>query len=360
MVHDQRIFGYDLVRAVAILLVMVGHSLGFIYNGTYSFFISFLAGFFGVELFFILSGVLIGKILITIFERPHLQNHLLNFVIRRWLRTLPLYFFMLILYFCGNYFFDDVQNKEVSLWKYFFFLQNFYHVQPTFFGVSWSLSVEEWFYVLFPFSLFCIKKAFPKIQSKKLFLWTVLIFVIYFLLMRVLNLNEGKFHFYEGVRKIAFFRLDAIAFGIFSVWMMEFFKEKVFKQKIMLFILSIILLTLNQYLIFKDNYSNLNYFNSYYFSVLGIGLALLFPVFRNIELKNAGAAKIIVFISKISYALYLVHWLVFRGLGLRLFSIIPSELKFVLFFILSFCAAAFLYYFVEKPVLKWRNRNFMN
>lgn len=355
---EKRIFGYDFVRAMAILLVMAGHSLGFIYAGSYSFFISFLCGFFGVELFFILSGVLIGKLLFNVFESKNLEKSLKNFIIRRWLRTLPLYFIMLIVYFFGNYFFDSVQNKGVSFWKYLFFIQNFYEVQPTFFGISWSLSVEEWFYVLFPLSLFFIKKTFPNIQTKNLFISAVLIFVIYFLLMRILNLNEGKFHFYEGVRKVAFFRLDAIAFGIFSVWLMEFSKEKVFKLKNLLFISGLILLALNQYIIFKDNYSHLKYFNSVYFSVLGIGLALLFPFFRNLYWKKSVVTKSIVFISKISYSLYLVHWLVFRGLELKMFSAFPSELKFILFFILSFCAAAFLYYVIEKPIMKWRNRNF--
>lgn len=129
---ENRIFGYDLVRSVAVMLVLFGHSIGLIYSGSDSFYFSFLFGFFGVEFFFVLSGVLIGNILIRVFSSEDVFKNLKKFFIRRWLRTLPLYYLMLLIYWIGNLYFDSIQNDDVALWKYIFFIQNFFNIQPTF------------------------------------------------------------------------------------------------------------------------------------------------------------------------------------------------------------------------------------
>ena len=353
---DKRIFGYDVVRTIAILLVMVGHVLGYLYSGTYSFFLSFLSGFFGVELFFVLSGVLIGGLLIKVFNSENYPQKLKNFLYRRWLRTLPLYFVMLLVYWLGNLYFDSVQNHDVSLWKYFFFIQNFFHVQPTFFGISWSLSIEEWFYVLFPLSLFCIKKFNPKISTKKLFTFSIILFLIFFLSARYLAYPNDHFNFYEGARKIAFLRLDAIVFGILAAFGFGYFGDKILRKKYLLFAIGLCLLLLNQYFIFKDNYSNLHYFNTLYYSVLGLGLVMIFPFFKELNSQNRILKSTITFVSKISYSLYLIHWLVYKFLELNYFSGIPNSVKFFLFFGLSFLVAFFTYRFIELPFMNFRKR----
>ena len=356
MKTENRIFGYDIIRAAAILLVMVGHVLGFVYSGEYSFFLSFLSGFLGVELFFVLSGVLIGKLLIDVFNSENIRQKLKKFIVRRWLRTLPLYFVMLFVYWFANYYLYSDNNQDVALWKYVFFIQNFFKVQPTFFGISWSLSIEEWFYVLFPFVLFLIKKINTTISTKKLFGIGISVFLIYFLVMRFLAFPNSNFTFYEGVRKVAFFRLDAIAFGILMAFGFEYFKEIISSKKYQLLAIGILILIFNQYFIFKNNYSNLYYFNTIYYSVLGLGIALIFPFFKEIKTQNSLLIKPITFISKISYSLYLVHWLVYKFLDLIYFNAISGSIKFILFFILSFVVAIFTYQFIEKPMMKFRNK----
>lgn len=352
----ERIFGYDLIRAIAILLVMLGHVLGFVYNGTFSFFYSFLLGFFGVELFFVLSGVLIGKILIEVFSAEKYVVKLKNFILRRWLRTLPLYFVMLLIYWLGNLYLDPIKNADVSLWKYVVFLQNFFHVQPTFFGVSWSLSIEEWFYIIFPLVLLLIKNAQPQTSTKTLMMLGIIIFSMYFLIMRLVVFSEYQFSFYEGVRKVAFFRLDSIAFGILGAFLFEYYSQHMCVKKYILLFFGILILIINQYLIFRNNYSNLWYFNTFYYSFLGIGLVLLFPFFREIKIKNSSLKQAITYLSTISYSLYLVHWIIFKLLEMSYLSTIPGVLKFLLFFMLSFIVASCTYQFIEKPFLNYRKR----
>ncbi|WP_267402425.1 MULTISPECIES: acyltransferase [unclassified Chryseobacterium] len=353
---EKRIFGFDIIRSLAILLVMTGHVLGYIYEGEYSFFISFFSGLFGVELFFVLSGVLIGKLLIEVFETNNIRQNVKNFIIRRWLRTLPLYFIMLFVYWFGNKYFDSVKNADVALWKYFLFIQNFFHEQPTFFGVSWSLSIEEWFYILFPFTLFLIKKIKQNLSTKRIFAVGVFIFLLGFLLMRMIAFSHYNFNFYEGVRKVAFLRLDAIAVGILMSVPFYFYEKKVLLSRCILLGLGIVLIMINQYIIIRNHYSNLYYFNTFYYSVLGLGLAFVFPVFKEIKCSNRLFLNIFTFISKISYSLYLQHWLVFKLLELNSFSFIPGTVKFILFFLLSFITATISYVCIEKPIMNYRNR----
>jgi peptidoglycan/LPS O-acetylase OafA/YrhL len=84
---QKRIYGLDILRAVAILDILIGHSLT---HANIDF------GLFdGVNLFFVLSGFLIGKILIKNMEREFTIKSLYTFWYRRWMRTLPAYFLYL-------------------------------------------------------------------------------------------------------------------------------------------------------------------------------------------------------------------------------------------------------------------------
>ena len=89
----ERILGLDVLRGLAILLVMVAH-----YTNNISFWYGltpppavFFTGDLGVDLFFALSGFLIGGILIDVLDRAPSWSSLWRFMLRRWLRTLPAY-----------------------------------------------------------------------------------------------------------------------------------------------------------------------------------------------------------------------------------------------------------------------------
>src|SRR5258708_1726234 len=95
--EHKRIYGLDILRAIAILLVLYSHSIPFL-SGIFSSKLLSLPIIDGVSIFFVLSGFLIGGILIKIIEKEGVSKvGLLNFWIRRWMRTLPLYYFVLTL-----------------------------------------------------------------------------------------------------------------------------------------------------------------------------------------------------------------------------------------------------------------------
>ena len=104
-------------------------------------------GAYGVDLFFVLSGWLIG----SLWFREHIrEGHVrpLRFMSRRWLRTLPPYYVAMPIGWLGVYLFRQVPFD----FGYLVFIQNYYEKLP-FFGVSWSLCIEEHFYLLLPWIL---------------------------------------------------------------------------------------------------------------------------------------------------------------------------------------------------------------
>jgi peptidoglycan/LPS O-acetylase OafA/YrhL len=128
----QRNFGLDLARALAITMVFLSHG------------ITLLAPLgVGVDLFFLLSGFLIGRIYLRGNAEPH-AFRLWGFWQARWFRTLPPYLAALALYAAAQPFFH---NNAVHP-DYLLFLQNYLGMDG--FGPSWSLAVEEHFYLALP------------------------------------------------------------------------------------------------------------------------------------------------------------------------------------------------------------------
>ncbi|NTS78277.1 acyltransferase [Catenovulum sp. SM1970] len=137
----NRVVQLDILRAIAILSVFLAHTV--LSYGAPSVIAPLQFGGTGVDLFFVLSGWLIGSQLFS--ELNKFGNiEIRRFWVRRWMRTLPAYYAVLI--------FTIIQ---LSLTKdsfefpfhYFFFTQN-YDLPLTFFHVSWSLCVEEQFYLV--------------------------------------------------------------------------------------------------------------------------------------------------------------------------------------------------------------------
>lgn len=130
--NSQRNFGLDLLRAIAVLLVVFSH-----------YFASTplrVGGVIGVEMFFVLSGYLIGSILYRFTLLSDIRvNDLYTFWVRRWVRTLPNYLFFLLVFTALAY---PWYELDVSEWlKYLFFLQNLAEPLNGFYGLSWSLSI---------------------------------------------------------------------------------------------------------------------------------------------------------------------------------------------------------------------------
>jgi peptidoglycan/LPS O-acetylase OafA/YrhL len=144
----------DAVRGLAVLLVLMHNTdvypslhLGLIANN----------GWMGVDLFLVLSGFLITRILL---DAKDSEGYFRSFYARRCLRIWPLYYAVLLFMFIivpllrpseAHAVFEE---RSAPWWGYFIFLQNFLVRVPTMatgaLGVTWSLAVEEQFYLVWP------------------------------------------------------------------------------------------------------------------------------------------------------------------------------------------------------------------
>jgi peptidoglycan/LPS O-acetylase OafA/YrhL len=151
---QRKIPQLDAVRGVAILVVIL-HNTSIIFP---SFHLQrlFAAGWMGVDLFFVLSGFLITGILI---DTKHSEGYFKNFYVRRCLRIWPLYYSLLFFMFLVVRFLSPSEGHRVfeqssPWWAYPLFLQNFLIPIPTSgagpLGVTWSLAIEEQFYLIWP------------------------------------------------------------------------------------------------------------------------------------------------------------------------------------------------------------------
>lgn len=141
-----RIHGLDTLRALAVTLVVLHHYVLFVSDAPTFGWVGEI-GWVGVDLFFALSGYLIGNQIFAAMKSPA-GFSLRSFYARRFLRTLPNFYVVLALYFLWPAFRGDA--PLLPLWKYLTFTQN-YQLEPgTAFSHAWSLSIEEQFYMVLP------------------------------------------------------------------------------------------------------------------------------------------------------------------------------------------------------------------
>ncbi|MES3020971.1 MAG: acyltransferase [Pseudomonadota bacterium] len=138
--------GLDTLRAIAIVFVVLHHYVLFV-SGEETFGWAGTIGWVGVDLFFALSGYLIGNQLFAAM-RTEQGLSLWRFYARRLLRTLPNFYFVLALYFCWPYFRNGLVTPP--LWEFLSFTQNINLTPGTAFSHAWSLCIEEQFYLVLP------------------------------------------------------------------------------------------------------------------------------------------------------------------------------------------------------------------
>ena len=144
--QSNRSNGLDTLRALAILLVFCYHYMVFV-SGEATFGWLSTAGWVGVDLFFVLSGYLIGNQVFALWVTGH-KISLRAFYARRALRTWPVFWLVLAAFFVFPASMGG--RPPPPLWTFLTFTQN-YQLQPgTAFSHAWSLCIEEQFYAVFP------------------------------------------------------------------------------------------------------------------------------------------------------------------------------------------------------------------
>jgi peptidoglycan/LPS O-acetylase OafA/YrhL len=330
----------DGLRAIAVLSVIVYHA-----NPNW-----LPGGFVGVDIFFVISGYLITKII-----AKEIHNNTFTysgFYKRRIKRILPAFLLVLVVTTGAGYliyFPDDLKLLLQSGLSSLFFVSNmfFWHNTGYFAPESdvlpllhtWSLSVEEQYYIFWPLCLFLIlKKINLNHQSLMMLLCGALFAGI--LISEYLVFRNPSFGFYSLPSRffelligaiVAIIRIDQVTKG--TGWLLS--------------VLGLILLSGSFFLL--TDASTFPGVNAIY---PAIGTALVILGGRN-NLNSFSvllSGKEITNIGLLSYSLYLWHWPVF---AISRYMQIPfSALNVAALFSFIFLCSFLSYRYVEKPVIR--------
>lgn len=358
--YDKRVFGLDLMRALAIIFVVMGHESMLEKANTNFPWIPLLQG---VELFFVLSGFLIGGILIKTFNSNDSfgVKAIGEFWVRRWFRTLPNYYLVLVLNIIVVYFGIIKEDFTQFNWRFFLFLQNFTTPSTGFFWESWSISIEEWFYIFFPIilaTIYLLLNRF-KINKKLIFFWTIFVFLLIPFLLRFFYASQFEvdtFWLWFKILKVVIYRLDGIALGVLAAFIKYYSPEFWHKSRNVSFIAGIII----SYIVLYWTWLPSD-FSSKVFRILfeDIGCFLLLPKFDSIKKAPVIVTKLFTHISLISYSMYL--------LNLALVSEVIRDnfppqgpysawVLYIVYWVAVIVFSTLLYKYFEKPIMDLRDR----
>jgi peptidoglycan/LPS O-acetylase OafA/YrhL len=361
--RTARVFGLDVLRAIAVLSVLVGHSVthgtppGWLLNHIAPQAVT------GVEIFYVLSGFLIGHILIRSVSSGllHSAADVVDFWKRRWARTLPLYIFFLVLYMRFDYH-GVVDLKQI--WSFFLFMQNFAWPTPPFFTHSWSLAVEEWFYLLLPVTFVVLRKLLK--TDCRAIVGTAIVFVCVPLACRIafgLHLSDWS-GFDTYVRSIVVCRLDSLFIGVLCAYVRlnhpsAFARTaRYWPVALAAFLILSGLLSVDPTLI-----SGYSVARVAYFPLLSLSIACLMPA--ALQLRSTGIAALDAFVShtsKVSYSLYLGHIAMLTTMlglmdlcGWKADDLTSTVWMYAGLAILYYVFANLTYVFVERPYIRLRD-----
>lgn len=324
----------DGVRSIAVLSVIFFH-LGFLSNG-----------YLGVDVFFVISGFLITKIVYS--ETIEDNFSIKNFYLRRIRRIIPLVLFCSLISLIVGLFVmlpDDLENLSQSIVATNFFANNilllittgdYWDLVNDFKPLmhTWSLGVEEQFYIFFPL----IFMIFSKKKTKYILPVLVFLSIISFCMYLFFGSTAEKFYLLQ----YRFFEL-AIG-GIFSILL----GNKLYKTKLkFVLILSLLLLLLFNFQI--DIKLRM---------VLVTFLTLSLLITKNSEFvsKYILENRLMVYIGKISFSLYMWHQIILAYARYFLFEKINFYQSFLLFFIIVIISII-SFNIIEQP---FRNKNLIS
>jgi peptidoglycan/LPS O-acetylase OafA/YrhL len=369
--NGHRIFGLDFVRALAILMVLCSHSTLLLFPNTDHIVITIFQffGTIGVDLFFVLSGFLIGSLLLKEINKDYFNfKQLFHFWIRRWFRTLPNYFLVLIINIILFYIFYSKIIDGVGL--FFVFLQNFSPPHPNFFTEAWSLSIEEYAYILGPFLVLLLSVSFKRIDKKLIFIGVTCFIVLISALLRYKfhldNYSQVNQDWSKFVRKVVIYRIDSVYYGFIGAYIAYYFNLYWRKYKVHAFVLGLaVFFSMHGLIFMKSSQPETTslFFNVFYLPLISISLLLLFPVLSSWNSKVI-LSKTITNISLWSYSLYLINYSIVL-LSIQYFidvELESSSIKFIIlivFWAISLFLSFLLYNFYEKPLTKYREASFI-
>jgi peptidoglycan/LPS O-acetylase OafA/YrhL len=340
----DRISSIDIFRSVAILSVVIYH-----FNETLPF------GYLGVDLFFVISGLLIGTILISEFVKRD-SIHYVSFILKRGFKIWPSYYVFLIVgnllaYFLYRHTHPDYYIPLNDYPRYLFFYKNFFGNQYHWcFEHVWSLCVEEHFYILFPLFLLVsgfIVRRFLSVKSM-LFL-TIIVAIAGGIALRsfLLVYYHDSINAYEST----LVRLDQLSIGVLAGLLLFYYGDVLRnnqKKVRMAFIAGLLLF-------FSAIFINVRYDNEVYINhVFTLQITISFMLMI-IGVYYVDFSKLFVFrlIAYYSYNWYLWHTVFAKFISNNLSN---QYIGLSLYLFISFAVAVIFTVLIEERFLSYRAR----
>jgi peptidoglycan/LPS O-acetylase OafA/YrhL len=366
--QPSRLHGLDSLRAFAIIIVLLFHYMVVVsHENTFGYITRI--GWMGVDLFFVLSGYLIGNQVLSATAKGQ-PFSLKLFYIRRLLRTLPNYYFVFALYFI----FPNALTGSTTepFWKFLTFTQNLHFRPGTTFSHSWSLCIEEQFYLIFPIVFLCIAKAKKSIVLAWLVIGSGIVFAIANRIFVWFEHGQSAMDFrdyHQYIYYSSFSRFDELLPGI-AIALLKNFHPNTFSKllnKANWLLLCGLITTCALFYIYPHYHETAELGYNFFLSTFGYTLvAISFSLLTLSALSNnsiLGRTRIpcAAQLALWSYAIYLIHKPIFKLMmePLAQWNIdVKSTLGISIIMAVSLIGGWLVFVLVETPFMKLRNRYF--
>lgn len=351
----NRNMALDIIRFVAILLVLGRHTYHLLQDASsdnviFSFFFAWKKiGWIGVEMFFVMSGYLVGTLIFNEIKKTG-KFDIKRFLIRRGFKIYPSYY----LFFAFTLIYYKIKSIEIVTAKVFaemFFYQNY---MKGFWNHTWSLAVEEHFYIIISILLFLgvfIKKIdlFPRLA--------ILVIILVFV-MRCVKYNFFAFEESED-SFLTHFRIDSLLIGSLIAYCKYRTNSFLINSSFSLTLSSVIIFLAFLWPFFYEQHIWQTFVFGYPLLNLGFSLALILVLERvNLVNNKSNLLQLMAYIGRGSYNIYI--WHMFVALPIltfinRLFPL-PYYISIIFYMVLSVLVGLVLTKYVEEPILKLRNK----
>jgi len=357
---SARLIGLDTLRAIAVLVVMLYHLTIFgelpstILPATYF-------GWMGVDLFFVLSGFLIGQQVL----KPYLSGRrpsIVAFYRRRAYRILPTYLVILSLYFALPAWREA--PRLAPLWKFLTFTMNFgFSFDRRAFSHAWSLCVEEQFYLVLPLIVLLLMRR----PSVRVVVGTLASVVFFGIALRAFLITHYPDEVWTRIYYPSYTRLDGLVIGV-GLAIVQTFRpaswQRLMQRGHALFFSGAVCVGCVVWMF--RGYDLGNDTGPAMWGIilglpllsLGLGLITASSVSANgilARVKVPGAETV----AKLAFTLYLTHKAV-GHMVMQRFPLIASQRgpgSWLLYAVTSLAAAWLLHMLVERPFLRLRDRS---
>jgi peptidoglycan/LPS O-acetylase OafA/YrhL len=375
--YKSRVYGFDIMRGVGILIVLYAHGRSKMhFFPAFNDFVSVL-GFWLMDLFFVLSGFLIGMILIKLYEKENrfTIRTAYDFWIRRWFRTLPNYYLVLFLTATLWSLAGKVMFLKLQFLANLFFCQTVITPPPFFMEESWTLCIEEWFYLLFPLLLLLIHALFnadsvKKQHIKRNLLIAILVFFFMSMAIRIGAYTAASNLTWIDMTRMSFFRLDTIAFGIFAAWVNYYYPMVFIKHRNSFGIAFLVCIAL-YFIYFYTRImpgirvrQPLQLFSlasvTIFLFLSGVASLCLTIYMKEIKINTTTVfSRFITLISLTSYSIYIFHRSIVAFIIDKLYtptSNVENIVLFIIYFIGSILISILVYKYFEHPMTQLREK----